>query len=88
MYQPVNRNSHWVGTILEERKRIARVIEGSPSLERYPAVVFEECHLAGRLLAAKETGSDLTLFPRRPPFSSKQVQDVEYMPREPRSLAR
>lgn len=88
MYQPGNRTSHWVGTILEQRKRIARVIKGSPSLKSYPAVVFEECYLAGRLLAARETGIDLTVFPEEPPFSLEQVLDVDYMPREPSSLAR
>ncbi len=88
MYQPGNRNSHWVGTILEQRKRIARVIKGSPSLKRYPAIVFEECYLAGRLLASKETGIDLMLFPEQPPFSLDQVLDLDFMPREPSSLVR
>ena len=87
MYQPGNRNSHWVGTILEQRKRIARVSQGSPGLKRYPAIVFEECYLAGRLLAAKETGIDLMLFPEHPPFSLDQVLNLDYRPREPSSLA-
>lgn len=88
MYQPGNRDSHWVGTILGQRKRIARVIQGSPSLKRYPAIVFEECYIAGRLLASKETGIDLMLFPEQPPFSLDQVLDLDFMPREPSSLVR
>ena len=42
MYQPGNRNSHWIGTLLEQRKWVARVIKGSPSLTHHPAVVFHE----------------------------------------------
>ncbi|MCJ2073712.1 DUF29 domain-containing protein [Methylobacterium sp. J-030] len=87
MYQPGNRNSHWVGTILKQRKRIARVIQGNPGLKRYPAIVFEECYLAGRLLAAKAIGIDLMLFPEQPPFSLYQVLNLDYRPREPSSLA-
>lgn len=88
MNQPGNRNTHWVGTILEQHRRIARVIKSSPSLKCYPADMFEECYLAGPLLAAKESGIELMRFPERPPFSIEQALNVDYMPREPSSLAR
>jgi hypothetical protein len=88
MYQPGARDSRWVGTVVEQRRRVMRVIKASPSLKRYPATVFDECYLAGRRLAARETGIDLMLFPEHPPFSLEQVLDLDFMPREPSSLAR
>lgn len=82
-YQPGARSSRWRGTIEEQRRRIARVLKSSPSLQRYPEEVFEDCHLSGRLRAARETGMDYTLFPDAPPFTAEQALDGDYLPKEP-----
>lgn len=83
MYQPGQRNSHWIGTIVEQRRRIARVLKASPSLKRYPAKVFDECYQAARLLASKETGIALAAFPEDAPFSLDQTLDMDFLPKEP-----
>ncbi|WP_298959268.1 DUF29 domain-containing protein [uncultured Methylobacterium sp.] len=82
-YQPGARTSSWMGTIVEQRRRIARILGNSPSLRRYPAEVFEECYLAGRLEAAKESGIDFSLFPEVAPFTVEQALDASYLPKEP-----
>ena len=68
-YQPGARNSSWTATLFEKRTRIASILKSSPSLKRHPAVVFDLSYLSGRLLAARETGIDFTLFPETPPFT-------------------
>ncbi len=82
-YQPGARSSSWRGTITEQRTRIARLFRDSPSLRKYPAEVYAECTLSGRLLAAKESGIDFTLFPEAAPFSLEQALDDNFWPTEP-----
>lgn len=87
-YQPGARSSSWRGTITEQRTRIARLLRDSPSLREYPAEIFPESYLSSRLLAAKETGIDFTLFPEVPPFSLEQALDDMFWPTEPDLLDR
>jgi hypothetical protein len=82
-YQPGARSAGWSGTIRTQRDRLAAVLEDSPSLHGHPAEVFERAYLSARLLAAKETGIDFTLFPERSPFTIDQVLDEDYLPKEP-----
>ena len=82
-YQPGNRSGSREGTLLEQRRRIARVIRRAPSLRAYPQEVFDECYLSGRLDAARETGMDFTLFPATPPFTLGEALDPGFFPAEP-----
>ncbi|GJE29296.1 DUF29 domain-containing protein [Methylobacterium organophilum] len=63
--------------------RIGRILKSSPSLKKYPAEVFSESYLAGRLEAARETGIDFSLFPEQPPFTVEQALDPDFLPKEP-----
>lgn len=81
--QPGARSTGWRGTIDEQRWRLARIIESSPSLRRYPAEVFPNCYLSARLRASRETGIDFTLFPEAPPFTLEQALDDGFLPKEP-----
>jgi hypothetical protein len=82
-YQPGARSSAWRGTIREQRDRLRMVLDDSPSLHDYPALVFDSAYLSARLLAAKETGIDFTLFPESCPFTLEQALDDEFLPKEP-----
>ncbi len=82
--QPGHRSSGWRGTIAEQRRRLARALEASPSLRDYPAEVFRDfAYLSARLEAAKDTGIDFTLFPETPPFTVGQALDEGFLPKEP-----
>ncbi|WP_237477123.1 DUF29 domain-containing protein [Lichenibacterium dinghuense] len=87
-YQPGSRTRSWEATLLEQRRRIARVIRRAPSLRAYPQEVFADSYLSGRLDAAKETGMDFTLFPPDPPFSLAEALDLDFFPVEPDREAR
>ena len=82
-YQPGRRSSGWRGTIAEQRRRIALVVEDSPSLAAYPAQTAIDAYRAARLLAARETGIDFTLFPDACPFAADQILDDDFLPVEP-----
>ena len=82
-YQPGQRSGSWQGTIIEQRRRIARGTRRAPSLRAYPLDVFLDCYLSGRLDAAKETGMDFTIFPEVPPFTLDQALDASFLPKQP-----
>jgi Domain of unknown function DUF29 len=82
-FQPGGRGSSWIGTIFEQRSRIAGLVEESPSLREFQRQeVFKSYH-AARLSAAKETGIALGVFPEECPFTSEQVLDLGYFPENP-----
>lgn len=82
-FQPGARSSSWRGTIDEQRRQIAQVLKTSPSLRSYPATVFGDSYLSGRLLASRESGIDFTLFPEEPPFTLDEAVNENFLPREP-----
>lgn len=82
-YQPGARKPGWMSTISEQRRRIARLVDESPSLKGYPLSVVLDLYVASRLEASKETGIDFMLFPEECPFTPEQILDLEYMPKEP-----
>jgi hypothetical protein len=82
-FQPGARSSGWIGTIMEQRFEIEAIVRDSPSLKRYPGEVLSDRYRAARLLAAKETGIDYTLFPDACPFRVEQVLDDDFFPKEP-----
>jgi hypothetical protein len=79
-YQASRRNRSWAATLLEQRKRIRKLIRESPSLESYPAQVTEEEYEIAAVKAAAETGMDHTSFPGRCPFSTEEILDFGYLP--------
>jgi len=81
-YQSGQRNGHWTGTIREQRRRIARVLQANPSLTRDPAEAFEDAYQSARLLASGDTGIALVLFPEVPPFTLEQALDPDFLPKD------
>ena len=79
-YQPQKRTKSWLFTIREHRKRLLKAFKKSPSLKRYFAEVFAECHQDARELAADETGLSLQAFPSECPFTQEEVLNPDYLP--------
>jgi len=80
--QPGGRGNSWIGTIFEQRRRLIGLIEESPSLRDFAQKETFNSYPAARLLAARETGIALGLFPEQCPFTPEQVFDVEYFPED------
>ncbi len=82
-FQPGGRCNSWIGTIFEQRGRIAGLVEESPSLREFQRQEVFKSYRAARLTAAKETGIALGVFPEECPFTPEQVLDLEYFPENP-----
>jgi len=79
-FQPGGRGASWTGTIFEQRRRLIGLLEESPSLREFQHKEVANSYPAARLLAAKETGIALAVFPEECPFTSQQALDLEYYP--------
>jgi hypothetical protein len=82
-FQPSRRSNSWKASIVEQRTRIAREIETSPSLKRYPAKVMALEYHVGRLRASGESGLPLSEFPETCPYSAAQALDHDFWPGPP-----
>jgi hypothetical protein len=79
-HQPEQRTKSWRRTLIEQRKRVARLLEDSPSLQpKVPATVSDAYDSAVRW-AADETGLDEEDFPQTCPYSVAQVLDSGFYP--------
>ena len=81
-FQPGGRGAGWTGTIFEQRRRLIGLLEESPSLRAFEQKEVFDSYPAARLLAAKETGIALSVFPERCPFTPEQMLDLEYYPQD------
>jgi hypothetical protein len=81
-YQPEGRltGHSWRSSIREQRRRLALVLEDSPSLVRTVPQVLAKEYLAAREDASDETGLPLATFPEACPWTAKQVLDADFWP--------
>lgn len=81
-FQPERRGKSWELTIHTQRKSIARRLEKTPSLK---AVMedpewWDDAWGDARLLAGKETGMAMEVFPEVCPWSPEQVTHPAFFP--------
>ena len=79
-FQRERRTKSWEATIREQRARIAKILQESPSLKNYPQEVLQEEYGYARWDAAKETGLPDVTFPETCPFTANQVLDTSFLP--------
>lgn len=81
-YQPQKRTSSWHLTLLEQRRRLERLLKDSPSLKPYLQECLAECYLHARKAAELETQL-VKIFPLECPYSLEQALDNSFLPGEP-----
>ena len=79
-FQPSGRSNSWRASVNEQRARIGRLIERSPSLRHYPAESLQGSFIIGRYEAMRETGLPEATFPQTCPYTIEQVLDPEFLP--------
>jgi hypothetical protein len=79
-FQPEQRSRSWQATILEQRLRIAEILEDSPSLKNYWPTVVDAAYDGARKLAAIETGLTVERFPVGCEYPIGQILDETYLP--------
>jgi hypothetical protein len=78
--QPEHRSSSWLGSIVEHRRRLRKLLRDSPSLLPIARGMFSECYADSCEQAAAESGLSPETFPAAPPFTLEQVLDPKYLP--------
>jgi hypothetical protein len=84
-YQPEKRDtpsgrSSGLSKIMEQRRRVERILKDSPSLKPFAACALAESYLHAATRASLETGIPLNQFPAESPFTLVQVLDDEFLP--------
>ena len=79
-YQPTQRSGSWTSTIIEQRARLLKRLQESPSLRAYPGEVLDEEYAIAREKAAAETGLRVGTFPRTCPYTMDQLLDPDFLP--------
>lgn len=79
-HQPARRCQSWRLTIAEQRRRIERRLQHSPSLQAIADEALAEAYEVAILAAARETGLDETAFPAQCPWTFATATDPEYLP--------
>lgn len=68
-HQPSRRSRSWVGSIVEQRRRVARVLKKNPSLQPHIAEAVLEAYEDAQTAAAVETNLPEKTFPDSCPYS-------------------
>jgi len=77
-YQPNMATNSWRNTVLTQRRQILEKIEESGTLRNYLKDVFNKVYPKAREDAVIETGLPEKTFPKKCPFSLKQVLDPKF----------
>lgn len=78
--QPTFRSASWSATIREQRRRIEKLLQESPSLRPFVATALAEAYAEAREDAAAETGLAETAFPEACPFTAEEVLARGFLP--------
>jgi hypothetical protein len=81
-YQPSQRSASWEITLRNNREEIAQILQDSPSLKSYPALVLAQAYQSARQNAASETGLPIATFPEDCPFAIDPILDEAFLPSE------
>jgi Domain of unknown function DUF29 len=68
------------GTIIEQRRRIAKLLKESPSLRPFVNEAVAEAYSEAREAASNETGLPETEFPAECPFTPDEVLSRDFLP--------
>ncbi|MDD2767904.1 MAG: DUF29 domain-containing protein [Methylococcus sp.] len=79
-YQPEFHGVRWAAAILEQRRRLIKMLDANPSLKPALHSCFLETYDNARFSAVMETGLTLEVFPVHPPFNLVDALDPDYLP--------
>jgi hypothetical protein len=80
-YHPELRGRSWELTIVEQRRRIGKLLSANPSLKSVLNACFIDAYDDARFGARKETGLPLETFPVESLFDLAKAMNLDYLPR-------
>ncbi|NEP58848.1 MAG: DUF29 domain-containing protein [Symploca sp. SIO2G7] len=85
-YQPELRGTSWQATIREQRRKITRLLQQSPSLKPYLEEAVQEGYEDGLDLAVRETGLSYKVLPESCTYKLDQLFDPDFFPEDKDNL--
>jgi hypothetical protein len=79
-FQPDMQSGSWRGTLAEQRLRIRRLLQDSPSLRSVLESSVDECYADAKIQASEETGLTIDTFPADCPYAIEAILSVEFLP--------
>ncbi|WP_353569900.1 DUF29 domain-containing protein [Candidatus Albibeggiatoa sp. nov. BB20] len=79
-FQPAFRSKSWQRTIKEQRKRIALLLQDSPSLKHELDTKVQDAYEIAILSAANETNLDEDIFPSSCEYDIEEILNSEFYP--------
>lgn len=79
-YQKERRGTSWQRTIKVQRLRVKDLLEASPSLKHEINLKVSFAYLDATVMAEKETGLNIEIFPEECPFTLEQCLNEEFWP--------
>lgn len=79
-YQPALRGRSWQLTIVEQRRRIDKLLQNNPSLRPQLFDLLAEAYADATFGAMRETGLPQETFPALSPYTLDEVLAVEWLP--------
>jgi hypothetical protein len=79
-FQPEKRSKSWQRTLIEQRKRIARLLRDSPSLRPKLDETLSDAYDSALRLAAEDTGLDESDFPAACPYPVQMALALDAYP--------
>ena len=79
-FQPDRRCNSWLYTIKEQRIKVRKLLEESPSLKYEISLKVTEAYEESIIIASSETGLYEDKFPTESPFTFEQCLDDKFLP--------
>ncbi len=79
-FQQQMQSGSWGGTINEQRRRIRKLLQDSPSLRSFFEGLVDECYEDARVQASIETELPIATFPEACPFPLGEIMDPAFFP--------
>lgn len=79
-YQPFRRGRSWQLTLIEQRRRIKKLVQENPSLKSKMEAAFIDAYEYALYQAERETELSPKTFPKDCPYTFDQCLDDEFYP--------
>ncbi len=79
-FQKERRGKSWLLTVKCQRLQINDLLEESPSLKHQIESKLDRAYIEAKLIASKETGIDIEIFPEICPFTLEECLNDEFFP--------
>lgn len=79
-FQPENQSNSWQVSIIEQRRKLAKLLKENPSLKPKLPDIVGGAYEDARVSASKETNLSISTFPEIMPFTYEQAVNPDFWP--------